>query len=54
VTVRAADLHQNCDYTPYEGYNVRGWPRTVIRRGQMIVRDEQFVARPGRGTFLKR
>ncbi len=54
VTIRAADLHQNCDYTPYEGFAVRGWPRTVISHGQVIVRDEQFVAAPGRGSFLKR
>ncbi len=54
ITIRAEDLHQNCDYTPYEGLRVRGWPRTVISRGQVIVRDEQFVAGPGRGSFLKR
>ena len=54
MTIRADSLHQNCDYTPYEGFQVRGWPRTVISRGQVIVRDEQFVAEPGRGSFLKR
>ena len=54
VTIRAADLHQNCDYTPYEGLALRGWPRTVISRGQVIVRDEQFLAAPGRGSFLQR
>src|SRR5579859_3781971 len=54
VTIRADSLHQNCDYTPYEGFQVRGWPRTVISRGQVIIRDEQLVAAPGRGEFLKR
>jgi len=54
MTIQAASLHQNCDYTPYEGFQVRGWPRTVISRGQVIVRDEQFVANTGRGLFLKR
>jgi dihydropyrimidinase len=54
MTIQAASLHQNCDYTPYEGFQVRGWPRTVISRGQVIVRDEQFVADAGRGVFLKR
>jgi dihydropyrimidinase len=54
LTIRADRLHQNCDYTPYEGFRVRGWPRTVISRGQVIVRDEQLVAAPGRGHFLKR
>ena len=54
VTISAAGLHQNCDYTPYEGFRVRGWARTVISHGQVIVRDEQFVAGPGRGNFLRR
>jgi len=54
VTLRAADLHQNCDYTPYEGFAIRGWPRTVISRGQEVVADGQFVAAPGRGEFLRR
>jgi dihydropyrimidinase len=54
VTISAAGLHQNCDYTPYEGFRVRGWPRTVLSRGEVIVRDEKFVAAPGRGSFLRR
>jgi dihydropyrimidinase len=45
-------LHQNVDYTPYEGLEVRGYPVTVISRGEVIVRDGQFVGRPGRGRFL--
>lgn len=45
-------LHQNVDYTPYEGWEVRGYPVTVISRGEVIVRDGQFLGRPGRGRFL--
>jgi dihydropyrimidinase len=54
VTIRADALHQNCDYTPYEGFKVTGWPRTVLSRGQVIVRDGAFVAAAGRGQFLRR
>jgi dihydropyrimidinase len=54
VTISVDSLHQNCDYTPYQGLRVQGWPRTVISRGQVIVRDEQFVAAPGRGQYLAR
>lgn len=39
TTIRATDLHQNCDYTPYEGMELRGWPRTVIARGRILVND---------------
>jgi dihydropyrimidinase len=54
VTLSAEWLHQNTDYTPYEGFQVRGWPRTVISRGEVIVRDEVFVGAAGRGHFLPR
>jgi dihydropyrimidinase len=54
VTLTAERLHQNTDYTPYEGMTVRGWPRTVISRGAVIVRDGVFVGSEGRGRFLPR
>ena len=54
VTLNAEGLHQNCDYTPYEGMRVRGWPRTVLSRGEVIMRDGQWVGAPGRGQFLRR
>lgn len=41
-------------YTPYAGHDVTGWPVTVIRRGETIVRDGVFDARPGSGQFLPR
>jgi dihydropyrimidinase len=54
VTIKADALHQNCDYTPYEGMKIRGWPRTVLSRGEVIVREAQFVGSEGRGRYLKR
>ena len=30
-------LHHGVDYTPYEGFEVTGWPVTTIVRGQVIV-----------------
>jgi dihydropyrimidinase len=54
VTISAAGLHQNCDYTPYEGWRLGGWPRTVLSRGRVIVRDGQFVGAAGEGRYVKR
>jgi dihydroorotase-like cyclic amidohydrolase len=54
VTISAGALHQNCDYTPYEGFRVKGWPRSVLSRGEVIVRDGEFIGAKGRGKFLKR
>ncbi len=51
VTITAETLHQNCDYTPYEGLRVKGWPRTVISRGEVIVRDGHFVGAEGQADI---
>src|SRR2546423_1700194 len=34
-TIRAADLHSACDYDPYEGWDVTGWPVIVIAPGEV-------------------
>ncbi len=53
VTLTAETLHQNVDYTPYEGWEVQGYPRTVLSRGEVIVRNGEFHGQVGRGQFLK-
>ncbi len=53
-TIRHADLHDNNDYTPYEGIAVTGWPVTTMVRGTVIVRDGVLAAQKGVGSFLKR
>jgi dihydropyrimidinase len=54
VTIRAAGLHTKSDYTLFEGREVRGWPRTTIRRGEVLVEEGALVAQPGSGRFLPR
>ena len=44
----------NVDYSPYEDVTVRGYPAMVMQRGQVIVRDDEFVGKVGAGRFLKR
>jgi dihydropyrimidinase len=53
VTLSATALHQNVDYTPYEGWQVKGYPHTVLSRGEVIVADGEFTGAAGRGQFLK-
>jgi dihydropyrimidinase len=52
VTVRAADIHDQVGYTPYEGKQLQGWPVTVISRGRIVVENGQLQAERGSGTFL--
>ena len=46
--------HMNVDYNTYEGVEVQGVAETVISRGQLVVKDTQYVGRKGYGKFLKR
>lgn len=54
VVLHHRTLHQNVDYTPYEGLELIGYPETTLLRGQVIVRDGQFVGRAGQGRFVAR
>jgi dihydropyrimidinase len=54
VTLSADVLHDRTGYTPYSGRTVTGWPETVVRRGEAIVRAGKLTAKPGSGMFLPR
>jgi dihydropyrimidinase len=41
-------------YSVYDGWQVQGWPRFVLRRGQLVLADGQITARPGDGQWLRR
>ena len=52
--VRAAELHSACDYDPYEGWDVTGWPEVVLSRGEVVSERGTVVGRPGRGRLVPR
>ena len=53
VTLSYATLHQQVDYCPFEGWTVRGWPRSVFLRGQLIVDNGDFVGARDGGRFVE-
>ncbi len=54
VTLTQALLHEQVDYTPYEGLELQGYPVTTLVHGKVIVHEEQFVGDGGGGRFLER
>ncbi len=54
VTLSVDVLHQNVDYTPYEGFRVKGYPVTTLVRGKVICSDGEFLGEKGYGKFLPR
>jgi dihydropyrimidinase len=54
LTISASTHHSNVNYNLFEGTEVRGAPEVVMVRGQVIVEDDELVAEPGAGQFIKR
>ena len=52
-TIRDQDQFSNVNYSTYAGWEVTGFPRTTIRRGEEVVYDNgQVIAQPGSGKFI--
>ncbi|GAA1214980.1 amidohydrolase family protein [Pseudonocardia alaniniphila] len=41
-------------YSPYDGTSVRGWPRDVLSRGEIVVSGGKVTGRSGRGSLPAR
>jgi len=54
VTISVEALHGKTDYTPFEGWNLKGFPVTTISRGSILIEDGELKAEPGTGKYLKR
>ncbi len=53
-TISAKTHHMNVDYSLYEGMKIKGNIETVISRGEIIIQNDQFIGKAGRGKFIKR
>jgi dihydropyrimidinase len=51
--LRKEDLHET-DYSPWEGWEVAGWPTLTIARGKVVVEDGRFLGSPRDGRLVKR
>jgi dihydropyrimidinase len=54
LTISADTHHSNVNYNLFEGTEVVGAPEVVMVRGQVIVENDELVAQPGAGQFVKR
>ena len=53
VTITQSLVQDANDHTPYEGFEVTGWPETMLVRGVPVVEAGQVVARPGMATSCR-
>ena len=54
LTISSATHHSKSDYNLFEGTEVIGAPDVVLLRGQVLVENDQLVAEPGIGQFVRR
>jgi dihydropyrimidinase len=52
-TLRKEDLHES-DYSPWDGWEIAGWPTMTIQHGKVVVEDGQLTAAPSDGRRLSR
>lgn len=54
LTLDKENLHMRVDYAAFPGKTVIGAPRAVLCHGEVVVKDDQFLGKAGRGRFVKR
>jgi dihydropyrimidinase len=52
--ITAATQCMATDYSMFEGWKIHGNARHVYSRGDLVVKDGQWIGATGRGRFLKR
>lgn len=54
MTVDPDAMETNADWSPFEGWDLAGFARTTLSRGEVIVDDYDVVGKEGRGKWLHR
>ncbi len=50
--IRDEDQLSRAGYSTYAGWEVTGFPKTTIRRGEVVYDDGEVTAEPGSGEFI--
>ena len=54
LKVDPTTMETNADWSPFEGWELAGFSRTTVSRGDVIVDDYKVVGKAGRGQWLPR
>ncbi len=54
LTISVDMLHENVDYSTFEGFKVKGYPVATFSRGELIAKDGDYVGKDARGELIKR
>jgi dihydropyrimidinase len=53
-TIRDQDLFSRAGHSVYDGRELAGWPRTTLRRGEIVFDDGKIVGNDGSGQVIPR
>lgn len=53
-TITQSKLHHGSDYTPWEGFEVVGWPVMTMAKGKIVAENGKIIGQPGDGAILER
>ena len=53
-TIDGASMQSRSDYSPYDGWQVTGWPKWTISAGEVVVEEGEVLGTPGRGRLVRR
>lgn len=54
ITLRNDDQVSACGWTPYDGMKVKGVPEMAILRGNVIMKEDKVLGKPGLGMYITR
>jgi dihydropyrimidinase len=54
LIISAEELNMRTDFSPYQGWSVRGTVTMTLLRGKVIARNGRYCGSAGDGTYLKR
>ena len=53
-TVDGSTMHSLAGYSPYDGWEITGWPEITFSRGEIVARGSAVTGAPGRGRLVPR
>ena len=54
VTISSKKMQTNCDWSPFEGFKLKGYPSVTLCRGKIVAREGKFTGKAGYGKFVER
>ena len=52
--IDGSNMHSASGYSPYDGWEITGWPKFTISRGEVVAEGSSVEGTPGRGLLFPR